>query len=62
MQLMDEITLDTNINVLNAVTPLISNGVALSTPVERATKQHPGMHHEHVMGVFMMMDFTAILI
>jgi hypothetical protein len=61
MQLMDKIMLDANINVLNVVTPLISNGVALSTPVKRATKQHPGTHHEHVMGIFMMMDFMAIL-
>jgi hypothetical protein len=59
---MDEIMLDTNINVLNAMTPLIPNGVALSTPVKCATKQHLDMHHKHVMDIFMMMDFEAILI
>jgi hypothetical protein len=61
-QLMDEITLVANINVLNAEIPHISNGVVLSTPVELATKQHPDMHHEHVMDTSMMMDFVAILI
>jgi hypothetical protein len=51
-----------NINVSNAEIPHISNGVVLSTPVELATKQHPDMHHEHVMDASMMMDFMAILI
>jgi hypothetical protein len=37
---MDETTLNANINVLNAVTPHISNGTVLFTPVKLATKQH----------------------
>jgi hypothetical protein len=61
-QLMDEITLITNINVFNGEIPHISNGVVLFTPVEPATKQHLDMHHEHAMDASMMMDFVAILI
>jgi hypothetical protein len=61
-QHMDETTLDANINVLNAETPHISNGVVPFTPVELANKQHLDMHHEHAMNASMMMDFMAISI
>jgi hypothetical protein len=59
-QLMDKTTLDANINVLNAETSHILNGVVLFTPVKSATKQHLDMHHEHAMDASMMMDFMAI--
>jgi hypothetical protein len=59
---MDEIMLDASINVLNAAIPHISNGVAPFTPAGLVMKQHRDTHHEHVMDVFMMMDFMAILI
>jgi hypothetical protein len=59
---MDEIMLDANISVSNAVTPHISNGVALFIPAGLVMKQHQDTHHEHVMDVSMMMDFVAILI
>jgi hypothetical protein len=59
---MDEIMLDANINVSNAVIPCISNGVVPFTPVGLVTKQHLDMHHEHVMDASMMMGFVAILI
>jgi hypothetical protein len=62
VQPMDETMLDTNINVLNAETPPISNGIVLSTPVELAIKQHLDMHHEHAMGTSMIMEFVAITI
>jgi hypothetical protein len=61
-QPMDETMLDANINVLNAVTPHISNGAVLFTPVELATKQHLDTHHEHAMDASMMMEFVAIMI
>jgi hypothetical protein len=61
-QLMDKTMLDTNINVLNAETPHISNGVVLFTPVKLVIKQHLDAHHEHAMDASMMMDFVAILI
>jgi hypothetical protein len=59
---MDEIILDANINVSNAVIPRISNGVVLFTPVGLVTKWHLDMHHEHIMDASMMMRFMAILI
>jgi hypothetical protein len=61
-QLTDKIMLDASINVLNAVIPHISNGVAPFTPAELVMKQHWDTHHKHVMDVSMMMDFVAILI
>jgi hypothetical protein len=62
VQPMDETMLNANINVLDAETPHISNGVVLFTPVKLATKQHLDMHHEHAMDASMMMDFVAISI
>jgi hypothetical protein len=59
---MDEITLDASINVLNAATLHISNGVAPFTPAGLVMKRHQDTHHEHVMDISMMMDFVAILI
>jgi hypothetical protein len=59
---MDEITLDASINVSNAVTLHISNGVVPFTPAGLVMKQHRDTHHEHIMDVSMMMDFVAILI
>jgi hypothetical protein len=59
---MDETMLNANINVLNAVTPHISNGTVLFTPVELATKQHLDTHHKHAMDASMMMEFMAIMI
>jgi hypothetical protein len=59
---MDEIMLDTNINVSNVAIPRTSNGVVPFTPAELVMKQHQDMHHEHVTDVSMMMDFVAILI
>jgi hypothetical protein len=61
-QLMDEITLDANINVSSVVILHISNGAVPFTPVELVMKQHLDTHREHVMDVSMMMDFVAILI
>jgi hypothetical protein len=54
--------LDASINVSNAATLHISNGVAPFTPARLVMKQHRDTHHEHVMDVSMMMDFVAILI
>jgi hypothetical protein len=59
---MDKIMLDASINVLNVATPHISNGAVPFTPVELVMKQHPDMHHEHVMDASMMMGFMAILV
>jgi hypothetical protein len=59
---MDEIMLDTSINVSNVAIPHILNGVVPFTLVELVMKQHLDTHHEHVMDEFMMMDFVAILI
>jgi hypothetical protein len=59
---MDKTMLNAGINVLNAETPPISNGIVLSTPVELANKQHLDMHHEHAMDTSMMMEFVAITI
>jgi hypothetical protein len=59
---MDEIMLDTSINVSNAAVPHISNGIVSFTPVGLVMKQHLDMHHEHVMDVSMMMGIVAILI
>jgi hypothetical protein len=47
-QLMDEITLDVNINVSNAAILLTLNGIAPSIPVEPAIKWHQDMHLGHV--------------
>jgi hypothetical protein len=54
--------LNASINVSNAATPHISNGVAPFTPAGLVMKQHRDTHHEHVMDIAMMMDFVAILI
>jgi hypothetical protein len=62
VQPMDETTFDANINVLNAVTPHISNGTVLFTPVKLATKQHLDTHHEHAMDASITMEFVAITI
>jgi hypothetical protein len=59
---MDETMLDANINVLNVVTPHISNGTVLFTPVKLATKQHLDTHHKHAMDASMMMEFMATTI
>jgi hypothetical protein len=57
-QPMDEIMLDTNINVSNVAIPHTSNGVVPFTPV---MKQHQDMHREHVMDASTMMEFVVIL-
>jgi hypothetical protein len=59
---MDKIMPDVSINVLNAATLRISNGVVPFTPAGLVMKQHRDMHREHVMDVSMMMDFVAISI
>jgi hypothetical protein len=58
-QPMDKTMLDDNINVLNAVTPHISDGTVLSIPVKLATKQHLDTHHEHAIDASMIMEFVV---
>jgi hypothetical protein len=57
---MDEITHNDNINVLNVVTPPISNGTVHCINVEHVDKQHLDTRHEHVKDDSMMMGSMAI--
>jgi hypothetical protein len=59
---MAGITLVDNTNVLNVAILPISNGIAPSTCVEPANKQHRDTCHEHAMDASMMMGFKAITI
>jgi hypothetical protein len=58
---MVKIMHDDNINVLNAVILLISNGTVLSTNVEHVDKHHLDTHHERVMDGSTMMEFVVIM-
>jgi hypothetical protein len=49
-----------SINALNAAILPILNGTVPFTSVEHVDKQHLDTHHEHVMDMYMMMEFEGI--